>query len=513
MSLLIISISILLCLSLSALSQSSPRGFLLSCGSSGEQTVGNLKYIPDNDFVSVGNTTTLNGTDLVPVLSTLRYFPDKSARKFCYVFSVIKGGKYLVRTTYYYGGFDGGKEPPVFDQIIEGTKWSIVNTTDDYTNGLSSYYELIVAATGKNLSVCLARNQNTTSHPFISALELELLQDSVYNSTKFTKYALSTVARTTFGDDSGNMISFPDDKFNRLWQPYKDQNPVVNSHFNVTSSDFWNIPPVKAFASAITTSRGKALQIKWPPVSLPSSRYYIALYFQDSRTPSPFSWRVFSVSINGNDFYKDVNATTKGVTVCGSEWPLSGQTEITLTPRNDSPVGPIINAGEIFQILPLGGRTHTRDVISMEGLVKKLKNPPSDWNGDPCLPYDNSWTGVTCSKDTLARVVTLNLTSFGLSGSLSESIANLTSLQHLWLGRNQLSGSIPDMKSLTDLQTLHLENNQFEGSIPQSLSQLMKLREIFLQNNKLDGKIPQGLQNRPGLNIQVSPGNGHSDSA
>lgn len=184
-------------------------GVLLSCGSSEEKTVGSLKYLPDKDFISVGNTTSLQGTDdLVPVLSTLRYFPDKSARKFCYVFSVIKRGKYLVRTTYYYGGFDGGKEPPVFYQIIEGTKWSIVNTTEDYANGLSSYYEIVVAATGKKLSVCLARNKNTTSHPFISALELELLEDSVYNSTKFAKYALSTVARTTFGDDSGNLIRY-----------------------------------------------------------------------------------------------------------------------------------------------------------------------------------------------------------------------------------------------------------------------------------------------------------------
>lgn len=53
--------------------------------------------------------------------------------------------------------------------------------------------------------------------------------------------------------------------------------------------------------------------------------------------------------------------TANGVTVYGSEWPLSGRTEITLTPGNTIPVGPVINAGEIYQILPLGGRTLTRD--------------------------------------------------------------------------------------------------------------------------------------------------------
>lgn len=170
--------------------------------------MGSLKYVSDNDFISVGNTSSLQGHDLVPVLSTLRYFPDKSARKYCYVLTVNKGRKYLVRTTYYYGGFDGGKEPPVFDQIIDGTRWSIVNTTEDYANGLSSYYEAVVPSTGKKLSVCLGRNENTTSHPFISALELALLDDSAYNSTKFDKYALSTVARANFGDDSGNMIRY-----------------------------------------------------------------------------------------------------------------------------------------------------------------------------------------------------------------------------------------------------------------------------------------------------------------
>jgi hypothetical protein len=146
-----------------------------------------------------------------------------------------------------------------------------------------------------------------------------------------------------------------------LGQPYIDQNPVVECQNNISSSEFWNFPPQRAFASAITTSRGKTIKIQWPPVSLPSTKYYIALYFQDNRTPSPYSWRVFSVSINGQNFYKDLNVTANGVTVYGSEWPLSGQTEITLTPGNNIPVGPVINAGEIYHILPLGGRTLTRD--------------------------------------------------------------------------------------------------------------------------------------------------------
>lgn len=70
---------------------------------------------------------------------------------------------------------------------------------------------------------------------------------------------------------------------------------------------------------------------------------------------------MFSVAVNGNDFYTDINVTTSGVTVYAGQWPLSGQTEIVLTPKSDALVGPVINAGEIFQIMHLGMRTLTRD--------------------------------------------------------------------------------------------------------------------------------------------------------
>lgn len=155
--------------------------------------------------------------------------------------------------------------------------------------------------------------------------------------------------------------SFSDDKFNRIWQPFNDKNPVVNSHSNITPSDIWNLPPEKVFNTGLTASRGKELKIQWPPWPLPSAAYYISLYFQDSRSPSPFSWRVFSVSVNGKKFVTNLNATTNGVTVYSNQWPLSGQTQILLTPANGMPVGPIINAGEVFLIQPSGGKTLTRD--------------------------------------------------------------------------------------------------------------------------------------------------------
>lgn len=155
--------------------------------------------------------------------------------------------------------------------------------------------------------------------------------------------------------------SYPDDPFNRYWQSFTDTNPIVECRSNISSPGFWNLPPPAALMKALTTSRGKELLINWPPFDLPDTSYYLALYFQDNRTPSPFSWRVFDVTVNGKTFYNGLNVSTEGVMVYGSQWPLSGKTSIKLTPASDSPVGPLINAGEIFQIVPLGGRTLTRD--------------------------------------------------------------------------------------------------------------------------------------------------------
>lgn len=215
----------------------------------------------------------------------LHHFPDASSRKYCYVMPVSKGAKYLFRSTYYYGGFDGGQKPPVFDQIIDGTKWCAVDTTENYASGLSAYYEIVMAARGRTVSFCLARNEQTEGSPFISALEVVNLEDSMYNGTDFGKYALSTVARHRFGKD-GDILSYPEDSSNRYWQAFTDSNPSVECHSNITSLEFWNLPPEAVLQQALTTSRGKQLVVQWPPVALLAAVYYIALYFQDNRTPS-----------------------------------------------------------------------------------------------------------------------------------------------------------------------------------------------------------------------------------
>ncbi|XP_024200479.1 probable LRR receptor-like serine/threonine-protein kinase At3g47570 [Rosa chinensis] len=96
---------------------------------------------------------------------------------------------------------------------------------------------------------------------------------------------------------------------------------------------------------------------------------------------------------------------------------------------------------------------------------------------------------------TQLRRLGLGFNNFG--GTLPTSISNLsTSLQMLWVERNQLHGSIPTgLENLVNLQSLILEVNSFTGSIPADIGKLSTLGELYLDYNQLSGSIPSSLGN------------------
>ncbi|CAA3032475.1 Hypothetical predicted protein [Olea europaea subsp. europaea] len=482
-----------------------PRDVRINCGSTEKSTIDGVEWLPDTGYISSGTPKNVTTKDLLRTLATVRTFPLKNNlfKKFCYEIPVVpdRTTKYMVRTAYFYGEIGGysNPRPPVFDQIVDGTLWAVVNTTEDYMNGNFIYYEGIFKPTGKNLSVCLAANTYTDSDPFISSLEVVPLWDQLYNSTDFHTYALSLVARHSFGF-RGSIIKYPDDQFDRYWVPFGESNSPSLSSENVSVPGIWNLPPVRVFQTRLTKEQPEPLLLMWPPAYLPNSTYYVALYFADDRVST--SSRMFDITINGITYYNNLSVTPAGVVVFANQWPLSGLTNIALTPSTGSSIGPLINAGEVFQVLTVGGKTLARDVVAMEGLKKSFQNPPVDWNGDPCLPRQYSWTGVTCSEGPRIRIVTLNMTGMGLSGLISPYISKMTALTTILLGNNSLSGTIPDLSSLKGLTILHLEDNRLGGHIPPLLGNLKNLRELFVYNNNLTGQVPSNISGKPGLDLR-----------
>jgi Leucine-rich repeat (LRR) protein len=95
-------------------------------------------------------------------------------------------------------------------------------------------------------------------------------------------------------------------------------------------------------------------------------------------------------------------------------------------------------------------------VVAVKNIEAAYKLSRIRWQGDPCVPQKYAWDGLNCSNNTDVskppRVLSLNLSSSGLTGIIAAAIQNLTHLEKLDLSNNTLTGVVPEflaqMKSL-----------------------------------------------------------------
>ncbi|AES77699.1 putative leucine-rich repeat-containing, plant-type, leucine-rich repeat domain, L [Medicago truncatula] len=89
------------------------------------------------------------------------------------------------------------------------------------------------------------------------------------------------------------------------------------------------------------------------------------------------------------------------------------------------------------------------------------------------------------------KLTVLDVSNNLLSGNLGHCWIHWQNLMHLNLGRNNLSGEIPNsIGFLSELESLLLDDNDFYGSIPSTLQNCSMLKFIDLGNNKLSDTLP-----------------------
>ncbi|CAN6334729.1 unnamed protein product [Urochloa humidicola] len=86
----------------------------------------------------------------------------------------------------------------------------------------------------------------------------------------------------------------------------------------------------------------------------------------------------------------------------------------------------------------------------------------------------------------------LDLTFNSLSGTIPDSLYNITTLKYLAAGTNRLSGEIPYNigNTLPNIQKLILQGNNFKGEIPASLANATDIQVINLRDNSFHGVVP-----------------------
>ncbi|KAL3518759.1 hypothetical protein ACH5RR_021348 [Cinchona calisaya] len=120
-----------------------------------------------------------------------------------------------------------------------------------------------------------------------------------------------------------------------------------------------------------------------------------------------------------------------------------------------------------------------------------------------------NWYGIGCSEGHVTSII---LSDMGLVGIFSfPAISGLKMLRNLSIPNNQFSGSITEELGLiSTLEYLDLSGNLFNGTMPSELTNLRSLVFLNLSLNYMEGTIPSGFTNLEQLKYLDLHSNGFS---
>ncbi|KAL0354867.1 UNVERIFIED_CONTAM: putative LRR receptor-like serine/threonine-protein kinase [Sesamum radiatum] len=146
-----------------------------------------------------------------------------------------------------------------------------------------------------------------------------------------------------------------------------------------------------------------------------------------------------------------------------------------------------------FASNPATCSTYEADLRALVSFKENIVDPRGaldSWRYNETANYC-TWKGISCSRRHRTRVVSIDLQSQGLVGSLSPHLGNLSFLRSINLQTNSFHGPIPqELGRLRRLEYIVLSNNTFDGEIPRNLSQCWNLYYLDFFNNKLMGNVP-----------------------
>ncbi|RLN28627.1 putative leucine-rich repeat receptor-like protein kinase [Panicum miliaceum] len=433
---------------LQARAQPDSNGFIsIDCGLPGTASYVNdgtkLAYVPDAGFTDAGTNQDISAEYMSPTLSrryhNVRSFPDGVRN--CYTLrSIVAGLKYLLRATFKYGNYDGLGRPPIFDLYIGVNFWTMVNVTDADS---AIILEAIVLVPDDFVQVCLVNTGSGT--PFISGLDLRLLKSTLYPQANATQ-GLVLLGRMNFGPtNSTAIIRYPDDPHDRVWIPWVNTaawNSVSTTLRveDIADDDMFELP-TKVLQTAITPRNASAnIEFSWDPDPQPKDPtpgYVANMHFSELELLPGSAARQFYVNLNGKPWYPKPYKPMYLIsdTIYNSN-PGRGfpHYNISINATANSTLPPIINAVEVFSVIPTTNvGTDSQDVSAIMAIKAKY-GVKKNWMGDPCVPKTLAWEGLTCSYSISSppRITSLNLSFSGLNGDISSSFASLKAVQYIY---------------------------------------------------------------------------------
>ncbi|XP_028117514.1 putative leucine-rich repeat receptor-like serine/threonine-protein kinase At2g19230 isoform X3 [Camellia sinensis] len=446
----------------------------------------NIYYSSDANFVDNGINSDISAEyktgNLDRRLANLRSFPQ--GIRSCYTLRPQQGknNNYLMRAWFLYGNYDGKKNRPRFDMYIGVNLWDRVQFLDDSEVVTK---EIMYVASTNYIHVCVIDIGLGT--PFISALELKHLNNSIYKSQSGGMVPYERKYMGSYGEYI--------DELGRIWTPYNWSNSVqIDTFFPIDSlsNNDYKLPEKIMKHAVKPLNASLPLQYYLDQGGTNSISFYVYLHFCELEKLQDNAVREFDILLNWNSWVKSVVPSYLKTNTSSKESPVkggaSGELWLSIERTKRSTLPPILNAMEVYvekdmSELPTDAEDFDAMVnISLTYRVKK------NWQGDPCKPMNSSWNNVNCSYNgnNSPKITSLNLSSTDLTGEIAPALFGLKSLKYLDLSYNSLTGPVPQFLSeLPALEILNLTSNNLTGSVPKALMEKSSLLLITDGNPNL----------------------------
>ncbi|RDX62675.1 putative leucine-rich repeat receptor-like protein kinase, partial [Mucuna pruriens] len=361
-----------------------------------ESTTG-INYISDANFINSGESNSVV-SELKRVYQrqmwSVRSFPGGIRN--CYKINITRGSKYLIRTGFLYGNYDGINMLPQFDILLGANRWGTVTI---YNASLEEDKEIIYTPSLDYVRICLVNTGLGT--PFISTIELRALKSDIY-TTQFG--SLETYYRVDLGSNISYRYKY--DVYDRFWDNYDSNSgwtrlsAFIPAHSLEQKQPDYKVPEI-VMSTAVTPLNANApLLISWVPEDQ-TDQFYVYMHFTEIQVLAKNQTREFIITQNGNPWNQNYfSPPYQAVYTLYSASAATGKKIIfSLQKAKNSSLPPIINAIEIYRVLDFQQSDTFQGDVDAITTIKSVYRVTRDWQGDPCVPVAYLWSGLNCAYD------------------------------------------------------------------------------------------------------------------